>query len=95
MSITQFRIKTNFLTLLRIINRKVKESVEGMPINVWQGRVQPKILLSSKYSQTRISRSRISRIFYKLDKFTRSRSASYKSYTFSMRKSDFISRIFA
>ena len=51
--------------------------------------------LNSFYSQARISRSRISRIFYKSDKFAQSRSACYKSYTFSVRMSDFISRIFA
>ena len=50
--------------------------------------------LLHKYIHTRESRSSISRIFYKSDKFARSRLACYKSYTFSMHKSDFITRIF-
>ena len=50
--------------------------------------------LLHKYIHTRESRSSISRIFYQSEKFVWPRLACYKSYTFSMHKSDFITRIF-
>ena len=53
------------------------------------------LAVAKLYSQTRISRTRISRIFLISDKNAWSQPIWYKCYQFPLHKSDFISRIFA
>ena len=46
MSFTQFRVETDFLTPLRIIDRKINDSVEGVLLNVHAvvlGKLQKKL----------------------------------------------------
>ena len=54
-----------------------------------------KYLSTLFYCQTRISRSRISQIFYKSAKFEWSLPICYRSYNFSILTLDFVSRISA